>query len=210
MKPPIYLNPPPSAPTHHTINRGARQLVTRRLAEERQQLQQSLSLHQQHPPPATNPYYSHPQQHPPQHGSNHGHVYDYISIADRSMHACAQCTCNTLLSRPSFFLTNQQTNNKPPSLTLITLHSPSHANNDDPFPAMAEADPDLKFTYEEESDPGRFFVPYIWEVLVARTRCVCRVGCCWLGVVGLSVVRARKGKKGLDRVYYTTRVPPPP
>ena len=38
---------------------------------------------------------------------------------------------------------------------------------------MTEQDPDLKFAYEEESDPERFFVPYIWEVIVARTRCVC-------------------------------------
>ncbi len=32
------------------------------------------------------------------------------------------------------------------------------------------ADPDLKFTYEEEQDAESFFVPYVWEVVYARTK----------------------------------------
>lgn len=52
------------------------------------------------------------------------------------------------------------------------IYTQQHQQQQEAFPALAEADPDLKFTYEEESDPGRFFVPYIWEVAVAGTRCV--------------------------------------
>jgi len=31
-------------------------------------------------------------------------------------------------------------------------------------------DPELKFTYEEEAEAERFFVPYIWEVVHAKTK----------------------------------------
>ena len=105
----VWAHHPCNLSIHTPLVRGARQLVNRRLAEERQQLQQSLAS-------------------------------------------------------PSPFAMQQQQQQQAASAAS----------------AAGGAEPDMKFMYEEESDPGRFFVPYIWEVVVAQTRCVCseREQCC--------------------------------